>query len=207
MKRVINVIKNNTIGFIIGLVIAGGIGVYAVSVASTEVTYDNSTSGSSATTVKAAIDDLYSRTITNSNIKHIPKMTSNTSNVGEAIGSSLFQNRQYYWAFDQSSSDWSGTESTGGWVGFDFKKAVLVQSANITYQSTYLAKFKFQGSNDLSSWVDLTTEINKGSGTDVINETYDLDTTNKYRYYRVYCTQSNAGSWTKVIELQFFYTE
>jgi len=62
MKKVLGFIKNNIIGFIAGLIIAGSIGVYAVSVVSSDVTYDNTNSGSSATTVEAAIDDLYSKT-------------------------------------------------------------------------------------------------------------------------------------------------
>jgi len=61
MKKVLQFIKQNTIGFIAGLVIAGSIGVYAVSVASSDVTYDNTNSGSTATTVEGAIDDLYSK--------------------------------------------------------------------------------------------------------------------------------------------------
>ena len=48
--------------FILGAVIFGFVGAYAASVASSEVSYDNSNSGSSATTVEAAIDDLYTKT-------------------------------------------------------------------------------------------------------------------------------------------------
>jgi len=62
MKKILRFIKNNSIGFIAGLVIAGSIGVYAVSVASSDVSYDNSNSGSEATTVSEAIDDLYTKT-------------------------------------------------------------------------------------------------------------------------------------------------
>ena len=61
MRKILQFIKNNAIGFIVGLIIAGGVGVYAVTVASSDVTYDNTASGSTATTVKAAIDDLYNR--------------------------------------------------------------------------------------------------------------------------------------------------
>ena len=53
------ILKSRIFYFCLGIVIAGSIGVYAVAVASSEVTYDNTTSGSSATTVKDAIDDLY----------------------------------------------------------------------------------------------------------------------------------------------------
>ena len=46
------------VAFILGLAISG-IGAYAVSIASSSVTYDNTTSGATATDVKGAIDELY----------------------------------------------------------------------------------------------------------------------------------------------------
>ena len=58
MKKII---KNNIkviIAFIAGIIISGA-GVYAVTVASSAVSYDNTSSGASATTVKAALDELY----------------------------------------------------------------------------------------------------------------------------------------------------
>lgn len=58
MKRIL---KSRIFIFVLGLVIAGSVGVYAVSVASSDVTYDNTNSGSEATTVSGAIDDLYAK--------------------------------------------------------------------------------------------------------------------------------------------------
>ena len=51
------------VAFVFGGIIFGGlgIGVYAVAVASSSVSYDNTSSGSSATTVKAALDELYEK--------------------------------------------------------------------------------------------------------------------------------------------------
>jgi len=60
----INKLLKSRIFFLcLGLLIAGSIGVYAVNVASSDVSYDNTNSGSSATTVKDAIDELYSKAI------------------------------------------------------------------------------------------------------------------------------------------------
>ena len=57
-------IKNNykiLVAFILGGLIIGGLGTaYAVSIASSSVSYDNTTSGATATDVKGAIDELYS---------------------------------------------------------------------------------------------------------------------------------------------------
>lgn len=53
-------LKTNLIGFIIGVIIFGGLAVYAsVTFPSNEVSYDNSSSGLSSTNVKGAIDELY----------------------------------------------------------------------------------------------------------------------------------------------------
>ena len=61
MKEKIPQKVKNALIFILGGIIIGGLGTaYAVSIASSAVTYDNTTSGASATDVKGAIDELYS---------------------------------------------------------------------------------------------------------------------------------------------------
>ena len=58
MKKLV---KNNIkvlVAFILGVLVSG-IGVYAVTVASSSVSYSNPTSGSTSTTVKEALDELY----------------------------------------------------------------------------------------------------------------------------------------------------
>ena len=70
MKKII---KNNIkviIAFIAGIIISGA-GVYAVTVASSAVSYDNTSSGASATTVKAALDELYTKAIENINVNDV----------------------------------------------------------------------------------------------------------------------------------------
>ncbi|MBR2828720.1 MAG: hypothetical protein IKE70_05765, partial [Bacilli bacterium] len=58
MKYVKQNIKLFIVAFLLGGLIFGG-GVYAVSIASSSVSYDNTTSGATATDVKGAIDELY----------------------------------------------------------------------------------------------------------------------------------------------------
>ena len=58
MKKIL---KSRLFTFILGLVIAGTVGVYAYTVSSSNVSYDNSTSGLEADNVKDAIDDLYEK--------------------------------------------------------------------------------------------------------------------------------------------------
>ena len=52
--KIINLIKRNLLGFIAGAIIFGSIGAYALTVASKDVTYNN-------TNVESAINDLYSK--------------------------------------------------------------------------------------------------------------------------------------------------
>ena len=68
MKKIKKFIKSNikvVIAFILGISIAGSIGVYAATViASSNVEYSNTTSGLSATTVQGAIDEIYEKSKT-----------------------------------------------------------------------------------------------------------------------------------------------
>jgi len=61
MNQVLQFIKNNIIGFILGIVLAGSVGVYAYNFAASDVTYDNTQSGSQYTDLNDVIDDLYNK--------------------------------------------------------------------------------------------------------------------------------------------------
>lgn len=61
MKRFIKLIKNNILGFTIGSIVFGSIGVVALTVSSSSVTYDNSKSKLNSTNLQDAIDELYSK--------------------------------------------------------------------------------------------------------------------------------------------------
>ncbi len=65
-------------GFLLGLVMAGAIGVYAFTISSSEVSYDNSTSGLEANNVKDALDSLYASS--GGNISFV-RVTSSTTSV------------------------------------------------------------------------------------------------------------------------------
>ena len=76
-----NILKSNVkfiFGFLLGLVIAGAIGVYAFTISSSEVSYDNSTSGLEANNVKDALDSLYASS--GGNISFV-RVTSSTTSV------------------------------------------------------------------------------------------------------------------------------
>ncbi len=79
MKRLLQLMKQNVIGFIVGGIVFGSLVAYATSLGSDDVTYDNTTSGSSATTVKEAIDDLYTKASSGGEIVFKRLTTSTTS--------------------------------------------------------------------------------------------------------------------------------
>ena len=60
MNRLLKIIKNNIFSFILGGIFCSAITVFAVdTIASSMVTYDNTTSHATTTNVQSAIDDLY----------------------------------------------------------------------------------------------------------------------------------------------------
>lgn len=59
-KRIVKFITRNIMGFIIGIIVASTLTVLAATVLnSSEVSYNNTTSGLSSTTVQGALDELY----------------------------------------------------------------------------------------------------------------------------------------------------
>ena len=59
-KKITGFIARNTIGFIIGAIVFGTIGVYAATIiAGSQVSYSNASTGLSSTNVQGAIDELY----------------------------------------------------------------------------------------------------------------------------------------------------
>ena len=60
IKKITGFIARNTIGFIIGAIVFGTIGVYAaIIIAGSQVSYSNASTGLSSTNVQGAIDELY----------------------------------------------------------------------------------------------------------------------------------------------------
>ena len=81
------ILKSRIFTFLLGLVIAGSAGaIYAASVASSDVSYSNSSSGSSATTVKAALDDLYTKVGNGATVKTGTFSTSSSAAVTVTVG-------------------------------------------------------------------------------------------------------------------------
>ena len=70
MRKILKIIKYNVLGFIVGAVIFGSLGVYAATVIlGSNVVYDNASSKLTSTNVQDAIDELYDKTFVKKKIK------------------------------------------------------------------------------------------------------------------------------------------
>ena len=70
MRKILKIIKHNVLGFIVGAVMFGSLGVYAATVIlGSNVVYDNASSKLTSTNVQDAIDELYNKTFVKKKIK------------------------------------------------------------------------------------------------------------------------------------------
>ena len=95
-------LKTNIISFIVGTIIFGSIGVYAVvTFSSNDVTYDNRESGLTSTSVKGAIDELYAECIYvptggEAILENIAWNSINNTNWNRPAGLNTYLNGDYY---------------------------------------------------------------------------------------------------------------
>ena len=138
MKKILKSNMKAIIAFVVGLAIAGTVGIiYAASVASSDVTYDNTDSGSSATTVKAALDDLYIKaeqandwkwkidSISNSNI------TLNVSHASTLHFDKIFS--VGCWDFGDGTGCWPGSIIISGKTEAETSYTRIVTLTNQTF--------------------------------------------------------------------------
>lgn len=91
-------------------------------------------------------------------------------------------------------SSWYPSSGGQHWFGYEFPKNITIYRYYIRLVSSFQSgdtSFKIQGSNDNSSWTDLTDIITKSSGSSNLSYSgYNNITKNiaSYKYYRVYFT-------------------
>ena len=146
------------------------------------------------------------------NVK-VPTMTSNTTPSGKARCSSAFYSDAYQ-AFDGNDSEgWSANVGGGGqWVSYEFPTNVTVYKFRIIHSETFIIqiRYKIQGSNDNSSWVDITPERTVGNGTSQVpseDAVVNISSPSSYKYYRLYYTSEvyqNGSRYGKTKTLQFY---
>ena len=138
----------------------------------------------------------------------VPIMTSNTTPSGVVSASSQSSSGyEAYKAFDgDDATYWVGGASTIGnyqWIKYDFGQAVTVERFCIKVRSNII-KAKIQGSNDDSTWVDLTTLNTYTTETKI---TGYITNPASYRYYRVYgyVDTSESGKAVALYTVQFYH--
>ncbi len=132
----------------------------------------------------------------------VPAMTSNTAPWGEAIHGGIYSaDYDAYKVFDKNTSTrWNGNNSKdNNYVGYKFIKPVILKKLfynGYSYTNSYI----IQGSNNNLDWVDLSDTITLTPGI----QTYDVNNSNSYLYYRILCPHATSGGVVSVYELNFF---
>lgn len=138
-----------------------------------------------------------------------PTMTSNTTPSGEASASTEYDSsHKAFHAFDgNGTTSWVPLLSANPphWIKYKFASPICAKVfVYNTYPNKRTGTFKVQGSNDDSTWADLTdalTAIRDGQEHSVI-----LNNSNTYMYYRMYITtQTKYG--TSHSTIQFYGRE
>ena len=143
----------------------------------------------------------------------VPTMTSNTTPSGVASCSSTYSSTyEAYHAFDDNASGWH-PEKTGTqqWVQYEFPSACVVRKLtfrNVSGSMSHQGNIKLRGSNDGSTFTDITTFIDGGwSGSTYTSPVAFTFTNNTaYKYYRV--EFNNTGEWNvnSGVKFQFYAT-
>lgn len=153
----------------------------------------------------------------------IPKMTSKTQPSGVVSSSRCATNFEDYKAFMETeisplitnySNGWIAVNDTilynvGDWLKYKFDEAQEANYAKVMYlassSGTNSFKFKIQGSNDNSEWVDLSDEqaLLSSTTSNVIVEVPLIHTT-KYTYFRLYITQASSSNYGSGIKMQIY---
>lgn len=148
------------------------------------------------------------------NVK-VPTMTSNTTPSGEVIYSKQYNGDQFaYYAFDNNPSTSMQLDAfnniSDNYIGYDFTIQKVVKIVKITQlidnNVYYFYSWKFEGSNDNSTWVELD-EVTANTESAVIRE---LTNTTAFRYYRCHLvrTLNSAHPYYGIAyEIQFYGRE
>lgn len=133
---------------------------------------------------------------------HVPTMTSDTAPYGEAIATSNYSGRSPYMAFNASASSWLSANGspTNQRIAYKFTSPICVQKFHIDFSGEqYLENFKLQGSNDGTTWVDITPTIQRTG----MSYSGDVNNSNYYMYYGLLCNTTKA-SYVALSYIQFY---
>lgn len=138
---------------------------------------------------------------------------SETSYVGATkTASSTYISSSAANAFDNlTTSIWlSALTATTAWLKIQFTAAKSVrrygvQSRSVSdyYYDEMPKSWRFEGSNDGSTWVTLDMQYGQ-TWSSTAERTFDLDTVTDYEYYRLYMLENNGGNGFAIGELNLY---
>lgn len=137
------------------------------------------------------------------NVK-VPTMTSATTPSGTVFADPATGWNQPYYVFNDSLTDYfqQNSSSPGVNIGYQFvsqiRANIVEMRANLGGNSP--TKFKVQGSNDGSSWIDLSSEFN----TPANNTKFIFANNQKYNRYRIYYTNVGQYNMACTYKVQFY---
>ncbi|OKP91349.1 discoidin domain-containing protein [Paenibacillus sp. P32E] len=142
----------------------------------------------------------------------IPIMTSDTVPSGKASSSSSYSGTPAWKAFDgfkyyADDSGWKawGTNSTSGWLSYEFTQKIIINKYTIYYSDskgnvldgleTFTPKaWTFEGSNNGTNWVilDSRTDVTNWSGG--VEKEFDFNNDTAYKTYRLNISANNGST-------------
>lgn len=143
----------------------------------------------------------------------IPTMTSDTTPSGEVFYSSNYHNTQPgYLAFNDVSNSGYGwisasacSESSPQYLGYKFPSSQIVNQYSITNRGQNIynpVTWKFQGSSDGNTWVDLDTRANISWTTGFQKQTFSFSNNNAYQWYRILVTANSNTYYVEIRQME-----
>ena len=231
MKKILK--KEVIIAFIVGVILASSIAVYA-SLNASDIEYKNGKK------VSEALDELYNKkqnmtydawpfwmNVLNEKAIEIPASSTQTANmlaVGTYTGSSLVS--VYDGVYRTGAYDykvWQSTPSAAedDYIGYDFKKSVMIYKLALnysTYEKTGNYAFVLEGKKENGKWEQIGDEYILNTNSTFTTKNYNINNTNFYSAYRIRNSYSETGhgkehwhvgstSAIAIGELQFYCVE
>ena len=124
-----------------------------------------------------------------------------SGNISNSVDGGMGDNATDAWAWGMGAP----TPGPSDYVRFDFGESTLVTDARGYKLSTYnQGSWKWQGSNDASSWIDIGGSFNFSGATPAMTGGLASNTTG-YRYYQMVGTSGNtitSAEWMREVEFK-----
>lgn len=145
----------------------------------------------------------------------VPKMTSNTTPSGEVIANDYLDNYYPFKVFNGTNINtydswvYYGNGSNIAWIGYKFTSPVCISKVFIANRNEVTPRginsFKIQGSNDKSTWTDVSEVLNNtGGNVQSATSSYEFDNDKNFIYYRLFVVSVHDTRFCGLGMLQFY---